>query len=409
MDFTPDPELAETLDSAREFVHETVIPAEARYRQELAQVPDPQSPEYWRRPPVVGELMDQARDRGLFNLFLREPWGRGLTNLQYAAVAELTGWSPNLAPAAMNSAAPDSGNMELLADFATEEQQERWLRPLTEGRIRSSFCMTEPEVASSDARNVQTRIDIDDDKAVINGRKWFISGGLNPEAEILIVMGKNDPAAAPHRQQSMVLVPRDTPGVSVVRPMRVLGFDDREHGGHAEVLFEDVTVPRDHVLKGPGEGFSIAQSRLGPGRIHHCMRLIGMGERALQLAADRAWDRTPFGKPLAERDSVRHMVANARIALDQARLLVMHTAWFMDQHGNKAAHERIQAIKIAVPRAVQQVLDEVIQLHGAAGLSQDTPLAELFAAARGLRFADGPDETHLTALGRNLLKAHRPD
>jgi acyl-CoA dehydrogenase len=408
MDFTPDPELAETLETASKFVHETVIPAEQRYREELARLPDPSVPGYWRRPPVVFELMDQARDQGLFNLFLRAPWGRGLTNLQYAPFAELTGWSPNLAPAAMNSAAPDSGNMELLADFATEEQQERWLRPLTEGRTRSSFCMTEPDVASSDARNVQTRIEINAENAVINGRKWYISGALNPEAEIFIVMGKNDPSAEPHRQQSMVLVPRDTPGVTVVRPMHVFGFDDREHGGHAEVLFENVSVPREHVLKGPGEGFSIAQARLGPGRIHHCMRLIGMGERALRLAADRAWDRAPFGKPLAERDVVRHMVANARIALDQARLLVLHTAWFMDQYGNKAAHERIQAIKIAVPRTVQQILDDVIQLHGAAGLSQDSPLAELFAAARGLRLADGPDETHLTALGRNLLKAHRP-
>lgn len=408
MDFAPDLEIAETLENARTFVQESVIPAEPRFRQELAQVRDASNPDYWRRPPVVLELRDQARERGLFNLFLQAPWGQGLSNLQYASVAELTGWSPHLAPAAMNSAAPDSGNMELLADFATEEQHERWLRPLTEGRTRSAFCMTEPEVASSDARNVQTRIDIDDDKAVINGRKWYISGALNPEAEIFIVMGKNDPSAAPHRQQSMVLVPRDTPGVTVVRPMHVLGFDEREHGGHAEVLFEDVTVPRDHVLKGPGEGFSIAQARLGPGRIHHCMRLIGMGERALHLAGERAWDRTPFGKPLAERDTVRHMIANARITLDQARLLVLHTAWYMDLHGNKAAHERIQAIKIAVPRAVQAVLDDVIQLHGAAGLSQDTPLAELFAATRGLRFADGPDETHLTALGRNLLNAHRP-
>lgn len=409
MDFAPDPEMADLFEAAKTFVHDTVIPAEARYKQELAEVTSPEDPDYWRRPPVLLELRDQAQDQGLFNLFLAKPWGRGLTNLQYATIAELTGWSPNLAPAAMNSAAPDSGNMELLADFATEEQKEQWLRPLTEGKIRSSFCMTEPQVASSDARNLETSIEVNDDTAVINGRKWFISGALNPEAEIFIVMGKSDPNGPKFKQQSMVLVPRDTPGVKVIRPMSVLGFDEREHGGHAEVEFRNVTVPRDHVLKGPGEGFAIAQARLGPGRIHHCMRLIGMGERALQLAGERAWQRCPFGSPLAERDSVRHMVANARIALDQARLLVLHTAWLMDQQGNKAAHERIQAIKIEVPRTVQKILDDVMQLFGAAGLSQDTPLAELFAAARGLRFADGPDETHLTALGRNMLNRVRPD
>lgn len=407
MDFAPDPDIADLLRKAEHFIHDYVLPAEARYREELEEI-SPAESAYWSRPAVIRDLMEQARELGLFNLFLKEPWGRGLTNLQYASLAELTGWSPHLAPAAMNSAAPDSGNMELLADFATDSQKQQWLRPLVDGRIRSSFCMTEPQVASSDARNLETAISVEDNLARINGRKWFISGAMNPEAEILIVMGKTFSEGPRHKQHSMVLVPRETPGVSIIRPMSVLGYDEREHGGHAEIEFRDVTVPLENILKGPGEGFAIAQARLGPGRIHHCMRLIGMGERALALAGDRAWSRAPFGAALAERDSVRHMVANARIALDQARLLVLHTAWLMDREGNKAAHERIQAIKIEVPRTVQKILDDVMQLFGAAGLSQDTPLAELFAATRGLRFADGPDETHLTALGRNMLNRSRP-
>lgn len=408
MDFSHDEYTAQLVATAEKFVHETVIPAEATYRAQLAATQSPESPEYWKRPPIVAELQARAKELGLWNLFLGKPLGPGLSNLQYAAIAEVTGWSPNLAPAVMNVAAPDSGNMELLADFATPEQKEQWLEPLLDSRIRSAFCMTEPDVASSDARNLETAIDIDDETATINGKKWFISGALNPEAEIFIVMGKSDPTGPKFEQQSMVLVPRDTPGVNVLRPMSVLGFDDREHGGHAEVEFVNVTVPRDHVLKGPGQGFAIAQARLGPGRIHHCMRLIGMGERALYLAGERAWQRNPFSMPLAERDTARHMVANARIALDQARLMVLYTAWLMDREGNKAAHESIQAIKIDVPRTVQKILDDVIQLFGAAGLSQDTPLAELFAAARGLRLADGPDETHLTALGRNILNRSRP-
>lgn len=408
MDFLHDPAAADLAERAQRFVQDTVIPAEGAYRRALDSTPGPDSPEHWRRPDLVRELQAQARSEGLWNLFLPAPHGPGLGSLAYAPVAEATGWSPNLAPLAMNSAAPDSGNMELLADFASQDQKDRWLAPLLEGRIRSSFCMTEPDVASSDARNLETTIDVRGGKAVVNGRKWFISGAMNPESELFIVMGKSDRDAAPHRQQSMVLVPRDTPGVEVARHLTVLGYDDREHGGHAEVRFHDVEVPADHVLVGPGEGFAIAQARLGPGRIHHCMRLIGMGERALELATRRAWDRSPFGRPLAERDGTRHTVANARIALDQARLLVLRTAWRMDREGNKAAHADIQAIKIAVPRAVQTVLDDVIQLFGAAGLSQDTPLADLFAAARGLRFADGPDETHLSALGRHLLSDHRP-
>ncbi|MGO1592503.1 acyl-CoA dehydrogenase family protein [Ancrocorticia sp.] len=397
------------LAKARGFVHEDVIPTEPHYREQLDRHPSDSEPDYWRRPPAVFDLMQRAEELGLSRLFLKEPWGQGLSNAEYAPIAEATGWSPHLAPAAMNCAAPDSGNMDLLAEFGTEEQQQRWLKPLVEGTIRSAFCMTEPNIASSDARNVETSITSNGETMKITGRKWFISGGLNPETELLIVMGRSDPNADPHRQQSMLIVPRDTPGVTVNRPMNVLGFDDREHGGHAEIIFEDVEVPNENVIHGLGEGFTIAQARLGPGRVHHCMRLIGMGERALQLALERAWDRAAFGSTLAEKDTVRHMVASARIALDQSRLLVLDTATTMDSFGNRAAHQRIQAIKIAVPCAVQKILDDVIQLFGAAGLSQDTPLAALFAAARGLRLADGPDETHLTSLGRSLLNRYRPE
>lgn len=403
MDFTPDPHSQRLGTELRDFLDSEVMPAETEFHEQLATAEDP-----WTRPPVLRRLMDRARDRGLWNLFLPGEHGAGLTQLQYAPLAELSGWSPNLAPAAMNCAAPDSGNMEMLDAFATPEQRERWLTPLLSGEIRSAFCMTEPEVASSDARNIGTRIVRDGECYRITGRKWYISGAMNPEARILIVMGKTDPQAPVHRQQSMILVPRDTPGVTVRRAMSVLGYDDREHGGHAEIDFEDVVVPVANLIKGEGEGFAIAQARLGPGRIHHCMRLLGMAERALDLAARRAWDREAFGGPLATQGTVRTFIAESRITVESLRLLVLKTAWLMDTRGNREAHTEIQAIKIAVPREVQRILDGCVQLFGAAGLSQDTPLAAFFAAARGLRLADGPDEGHLSTLGRAQLKAYRP-
>jgi acyl-CoA dehydrogenase len=376
-----------------------VYPAEAELAAELAANPD-----VWSEPAVVARLRDAARARGLWNLFLPGPRGAGLTNLQYAPLAELTGRSIRLAPAALNCAAPDTGNMELLAEFGTPEQQSEWLEPLLEARIRSSFCMTEPDVASSDATNIETRIERDGSDYVITGRKWWSTGAMNPDAALFIVMGKTDPSADRHRQQSMVLVPRNTPGVTVVRPLTVFGYDDREHGGHAEVLFDHVRVPVANLLGEEGAGFAMAQARLGPGRIHHCMRLLGMAERALVLVRERAATRMAFGRPLAEQGVVREWAADARVQLEALRLLVLKTAWLMDTVGNKQAMTEIQAIKIAVPRAVQTIIDRAIQVHGAAGVSSDTPLAELYAGIRSLRIADGPDEVHLSSLGRAQLR-----
>lgn len=294
--------------------------------------------------------------------------------------------------------------MEVLNDFGTPEQKATWLRPLLDAEIRSAFCMTEPDVASSDATNIDTRIRRDGDHYVINGRKWWSTGAMNPDAAIFIVMGKTDPDAERHRQQSMILVPRDTPGVEVVRPLTVFGYDDRDHGGHAEVVFRDVRVPATNLLAGEGDGFAIAQARLGPGRIHHCMRAIGTGERALALMSERARERRAFGRALADQGVVREWIAESRITLEALRLLVLKTAWLMDTVGNKKAMTEIQAIKIAVPRGVQQIVDRAIQLHGGAGVSGDTPLAEMYAGIRSLRLADGPDEVHLNGLGRSLLR-----
>jgi len=399
MDFAPDARTAELTEQVRAFVHEHVLPAEPVLDAQLAAAPGDWSPR-----PVVAELQALARERGLWNLFLPGERGAGLTNLQYAPLAELTGWSPRLAPAAFNCAAPDTGNMELLAHFGTPGQQREWLDPLLDARIRSAFCMTEPDVASSDASQIATRIRRDGDELVVSGRKWWSTGALNPGARLLIVMGKTDPDAPRHRQQSMVLVPRDAPGVTIVRPLTVFGYDDRDHGGHAEILFDDVRVPASNLLGGEGEGFAIAQARLGPGRIHHCMRALGMAERALALATERARERQTFGRPLAEQGVVREWVATSRIEIEALRLLVLKTAWLMDTVGNREAMTEIQAIKIAVPRAVQAVLDRVMQIFGAAGLSGDQPLAELFAAARSMRIADGPDEVHLSALGKAELR-----
>ena len=399
MDFAPDDTTVDLVHRLNAFLAECVYPAEAVLEAQVAE-----TPEDWSLRPIVRELQAEARSRGLWNLFLP---AEGLTNLQYAAVAELTGRSPKLAPVALNCAAPDTGNMEVLAEFGTPAQKERWLAPLLEGRIRSSFCMTEPGVASSDATNIATSIRRDGADYVISGRKWWSTGAMNPEAEIFIVMGRTaspESDAPRHRQQSMILVPRDTLGITIVRPLTVFGYDDRDHGGHAEVLFDEVRVPATNLIGGEGDGFAIAQARLGPGRIHHCMRLLGMAERTMDLMRERAKNRVAFGRPLAEQGVVREWLAESRISIESLRLLVLKTAWLMDTVGNAGAMTEIQAIKIAVPRAVQEILDRAIQLHGGGGLTADDPIAEMFAGARALRLADGPDEVHLSSLGKAELR-----
>ncbi|WP_030243969.1 acyl-CoA dehydrogenase family protein [Streptomyces sp. NRRL S-350] len=403
MDFAYDARTDELRERLLAFMDEHVHPAEPVLADQLA---DP-ARAHWAVPPVVADLQAEARKQGLWNLFMPGEHGAGLTNLQYAPLAEITGRSPQLAPPALNCAAPDTGNMELLAQFGSPEQRERWLRPLLDAEIRSAFAMTEPEVASSDATNIATRIERDGDEYVINGRKWYITGAMNPDCKLLIVMGKTDPGAEPHRQQSMVLVPRDTPGVTVKRGMTVFGYDDADHGGHAEVLFEDVRVPVSHLIGEEGTGFAIAQARLGPGRIHHCMRAIGIAERALELMCRRAGERVAFGRPLAEQGVVQDWIAESRVRIEQLRLLVLKTAWLMDTVGNRGAHTEIQAIKIATPRTVEWILDKAVQAHGAAGVSQDTPLAQLWAGNRTLRLADGPDEVHKRSLARRELKRYR--
>ncbi|QFZ20038.1 acyl-CoA dehydrogenase family protein [Saccharothrix syringae] len=403
MDFAYDATTEELRGRLLRFMDEHVHPAEAVAHEQLAGAADE-----WTRPPVLAELKAEARRQGLWNLFLPDAeHGAGLTNLQYAPLAEITGRSPQLAPEALNCAAPDTGNMEVLAMFGTERQKQRWLRPLLEGEIRSAFCMTEPEVASSDATNIATSIRRDGDSYVINGRKWWSTGAMDPNCAVFIVMGKTDPDADRHRQQSMVLVPRDTPGVTVRRGMRVFGYTDGSHGGHAEVVFDDVRVPADNLVAGEGEGFAIAQARLGPGRIHHCMRLIGTAERALELMCRRANERVAFGRPIAHQGVVQEWIAESRVRIEQARLLVLKTAWLMDTVGNKGAHTEIQAIKIATPLMAEWVLDKAIQVHGAGGVSQDFPLAQLWASARTLRLADGPDEVHRMSLAKRELKRHR--
>ena len=402
MDFAHDDTTRALADRARAFVDEHVVPAEPVLQQQLDATPDE-----WGFRPIVSELRERARAAGLWNLFLPGEHGAGLTNLQYAPIAEITGWSPRLAPVAFNCAAPDTGNMEVLHDFGTPAQQERWLEPLLDARIRSAFCMTEPDVASSDATNIGTRIRRDGDSYVVTGRKWWSTGAMSPDAAIFIVMGKTDPDAERHRQQSMILVPRDTPGVRVVRALTVFGYDDRDHGGHAEVVFDDVRVPAENLIAGEGDGFAIAQARLGPGRIHHCMRALGMGERALALMTDRANERVAFGRTLGEQGVIREWVAEARIELEALRLLVLKTAWLMDTVGNRKAMTEIQAIKIAVPRAVQRILDRAIQVFGGAGVSDDVPLAAMYGWHRAMRIFDGPDEVHVRSLARAELRKYR--
>jgi acyl-CoA dehydrogenase len=396
MNFSFDKRTIELRDQLLTFMDGYVYPAEKMVATEP-------TPDEWSRPPVVRRLQQEAKAQGLWNLFLPGEYGAGLTNLQYAPLAEVLGRSPRLAPEALNCAAPDTGNMEVLAMFGSNEQKKRWLEPLLAGEIRSSFAMTEPAVASSDATNISTRIVRTGDDYVINGTKWWISGAMNPNAEIFIVMGKTNPDGPRHRQQSQILVPRDTPGLEIKRGMHVFGYDDADHGGHAELTFNDVRVPAANLIGSEGDGFAIAQARLGPGRIHHCMRLIGVAERALELMCRRVLDRVAFGRPLAEQGVIRDWIAEARVRIEQLRLLVLKTAWLMDTVGNRGAHTEVQAIKIATPATVEWILDKAIQAHGAAGLSQDLPLAHWFASTRTLRFADGPDEVHKNSLAKREL------
>jgi acyl-CoA dehydrogenase len=379
-----------------------VYPAESVYRQQVEDSGDP-----FFHPPVMEELKTEARTRGLWNLFLPdERFGAGLTNLEYAPLAEITGRSP-IAPETLNCAAPDTGNMEILAAFGTPDQQERWLEPLLEGEIRSCFAMTEPEVASSDATQMQGRIERDGDSYVVRGHKWWTSGAASPRCKVAIFMGVTDPDAEPHRRHGMILVPLDEPGVKIVRTLPVFGYDTG-HGGHCEVIFDDVRLPAENLLGEEGAGFAIAQSRLGPGRIHHCMRAIGMAERAFDLMCERAHQRAPFGKPLARQGVVQNWIAESRIEIEQTRLLVLKTAWLMDSAGNKGARIEISAIKVAAPELATRVIDRAIQVHGGGGVSNDFPLAAMYAGARTLRIADGPDEVHKMSIARRELHRYQP-
>jgi acyl-CoA dehydrogenase len=404
VDFAPSAVATDYTARMRAFLDEKVLPAEAEYDAFRAERRGTAAE--WDLPPVVEDLKTDARGRGLWNLFL--PALSGLSNLEYAPVAEVSGWSPVIAPEAINCQAPDTGNMETLHLFGTDEQKEQWLEPLLAGEIRSAFAMTEPDVASSDATNIETRIRRDGDDYVIDGRKWWISGAADERCRVFIVMGKTDPEASTHRQQSMILVPRDTPGLEIVRHLPTFGYQDQH--GHSELRFDGVRVPASNLLGEEGGGFAIAQARLGPGRIHHCMRLIGMAERALSLMTERAQSRVAFGRPLADQGVVREQIALSRMEIEQARLLTLKTAWLIDGYGAKGAATEIAAIKVVVPRAACAVIDRAMQVHGGAAMSDDTPLAYFYAWARALRFADGPDEVHIRSVARQELKAHpRPE
>ena len=395
MDFARSDKAQDYHQRLTDFMVEHVFPAEHAYDQYRLQA----GRDDHTVPPVVEELKKLARDRGLWNLFL--PSESGLTNLEYSPLAELSGWSMELAPEALNCAAPDTGNMETLHLFATPEQSTQWLEPLLNGEIRSAFAMTEPAVASSDARNIETTMLRDGGDYVINGRKWWTSGANDPRCKILIVMGRTNPDAASHQQQSMILVPLNTPGVTVVRSLPVFGWQDQH--GHAEITFDNVRVPVSNLLGEEGGGFAIAQARLGPGRIHHCMRAIGVAERALALMVDRVNTRIAFGKPLAEQGVVQQQVALSRNEIDQARLLCEKAAWTIDMHGNKEARNQVAMIKAVAPQMACNVLDRAIQVHGAAGISDDFPLARLYGWHRAMRLFDGPDEVHMRTIARAEL------
>jgi acyl-CoA dehydrogenase len=397
-------ELSDRAQDFRErllaFMDEHVYPAEPVWLEQMAAA---ETPHY--HAPVMEELKDEARRRGLWNLFLHDSdEGAGLTNCDYAPLAEIMGRT-RIASEACNCNAPDTGNMEVLHQFGTEDQKDRWLRPLLDGEIRSAFAMTEPEVASSDATNIAMRIERRGDEYVLNGRKWWTSNALHPNMRILIVMGKTDPEAPPYAQQSMVLVPAGTPGLDIVRNLTVFGYHD--HEGHAEVHFNDVRVPVENIIAGEGQGFMIAQARLGPGRIHHCMRAIGAAERALELMCNRADERETFGKPVSHNANIRDWIAESRIELEMARLIVLKTAWLMDTVGNRHARIEISGIKFAVPQICLTIIDRAIQVHGGGGVSQDFPLAEMYAHLRTLRLADGPDEVHKLSLARQELRKQR--
>ena len=395
MDFAMSPKAADYHSRLTDFMVTEVFPAEKSYDEFRAAA----GPGDFTVPPVVEELKKKAKSRGLWNLFL--PAESGLTNLEYAPLAELSGWSTEIAPEAINCAAPDTGNMEVLHMFGTPEQKKQWLEPLLAGEIRSAFSMTEPAVASSDARNIQTGISRDGDHYVINGRKWWTSGANDPRCAVLIVMGRTNPDAASHQQQSMILVPMDTPGIKVLRSTSVFGWQDQH--GHAEIIYDNVRVPASNILAEEGMGFAIAQARLGPGRIHHCMRAIGVAERALALMTERARTRIAFGKPLAEQGMVQQQIALSRNEIDQARLLCEKAAWTIDQHGNRAAFSLVSQIKSVAPLMACTVIDRAIQVHGGGGVSDDFPLARMYGWQRAMRIFDGPDEVHFRTIAKAEL------
>ncbi len=402
MDFALSPRAAELQEQLLAFMDSHVYPAEPVYAQQMAESGDPSF-----HPPIIEELKAEARSRSLWNLFLpSEEWGAGVSVLDYAPLAEITGRSSHIAPEALNCAAPDTGNMEILEMFGTAEQKDMWLRPLLDGRIRSAFSMTEPDVASSDAQNIRTRIIPDGDSYVIQGRKWWSSGAFSPRCKVSIVMGVTNPDNDPYHRQSMVLVPLDSPGVTIERDLTVLGYRDR--GGHPVIHFDNVRVPKTNLLGQEGGGFALAQARLGPGRIHHCMRAIGMAERAFDLMCSRVQARHTFGQPISEHGVVQDWIAEARIAIEQARLLTLKTAWLIDTVGVKGARIEISAIKVAVPRMAVQVVDRAMQAFGAAGLSSDFPLAAMYGHLRTLTIADGPDEVHKRTVARRELRRYEP-
>jgi acyl-CoA dehydrogenase len=404
MDFTHT-EKSEIVQAAvSRFLEEQVYPAEPVFAEQAAELRAAGTP--FRTPEILRKLRHEARQRGLWNLFLPDGrFGAGLSVLDYAPIAELSGRSAAIAPEAMNCSAPDTGNMELLAMFGTDEQHEQWLRPLLDAEIRSCFSMTEPGVASSDATNIAARIERRGGDYVVTGRKWWSTGAMRPECKVAIIMGVSDPDAARHARHSMVLVPLDAPGVTVRRSTTVFGYDDGPHGGHGEIDFDEVRVPAANLLGEAGGGFAMAQARLGPGRVHHCMRSLGMAERALSMMVSRAMSRSTFGSPLARQGVVREWIAESRLAIDQARLLVLRTAWLIDTVGAQQARTEVAAIKVAAPRAASYVLDRAIQTYGGAGVSDDTPLAYGWAQLRTLHLADGPDEVHLRSIARNELRA----